>query len=429
VRLLLSLVMLASLLGCAGRTQAPLVSTKGSPTAEVAVLRSPSGWTAEFRLPGNAPVWAFTRSPVRLDTKQSPRLDMWVVETPGVRLERRGWYDVLIFTDDAKPSTVRIRFEPFKGTVVSSYDPALIFTDNSVALFQGQFEVIPVASTAAAEALPRDLRDAPEARGAWTRVTFRDVGGRVLHAGQRKEVVTVEGADTYVLFGPAEPVVTKDMAAIVDPALPAWLQTFLKRSVPDLIARYAAMLGPPPGPKPTIMVSWAGPTPEVISMAGGVLPGHILMIFEGVGVLQERAELSSYARWFVAHEAAHFWLGQAVGYSHSREAWITEGGADLLAIRLVQAVDPAFDWKAKLSESIGDCATLSKGRGIELAAERGEHRAHYACGALFGLLVEQRSGRPFFGFVRALIDAHRNKRVVSRADWLAAAAQRRAIRA
>ena len=42
-------------------------------------------------------------------------------------------------------------------------------------------------------------------------------------------------------------------------------------------------------------------------------------------------EIVERSRWFIGHEGAHFWLGQTVRYAFADEAWITEGGADLMA--------------------------------------------------------------------------------------------------
>jgi uncharacterized membrane protein YccC len=79
-----------------------------------------------------------------------------------------------------------------------------------------------------------------------------------------------------------------------------------------------------------------------------------------------------------------------------------------------------FDWKGELNRAIADCARLTRRRGVESARERNEHRAYYACGTVFGLVAEGASGKPFHHFVRALVDAHRDQRIVTRADWLAA---------
>jgi hypothetical protein len=57
-----------------------------------------------------------------------------------------------------------------------------------------------------------------------------------------------------------------------------------------------------------------------------------------------------------------------VRYQYSREAWITEGGADLLAFRTVAATDPTYDARAQLQRALDDCVSLTRGKGIETAS-------------------------------------------------------------
>ncbi|MFN3389940.1 MAG: hypothetical protein ACK40O_13540, partial [Allosphingosinicella sp.] len=379
-------------------------------------------WTADFRFPRDAAVWAFARSDLARVSNQPWRPESWTVETPGVRLERQGWYDVLVAADGGPvPRNVRIRFTPFAEDIETGYDAALVFTDGSVALFDQQFKAFPAASPAEVAALPLDAGQVPAAAQA-TRVTFRDAGGRVLHAGRRHASVTLDDAGTYVLFGPAEPIVTDAIAAIVDPGLPGWLGDFLDVQTPLILGRYAAALGPPPGPKPTLMASWGGPVggPGHVSTGGSVLPGLVVMTFMGEGLLEEQPPVRDQTRWFIAHEGAHFWLGQAVMYESPRDAWITEGGADLLAIRTVAAIDPAYDARAALQRLLDECLKLSAGGPLSSAQERGAHRAFYGCGAMFGLAAEASSGKSFPAWIRPLIDANRADGVLSRAEWLAA---------
>lgn len=388
--------------------------------AEVAVTHDQGQWIAEFRFRVRSPAWLMVRSPVARIGEQPWRPRSWTIETPGVRLERRGRWDVLAGIDGRPvPAAVRIRFTPFSGDVLGDYDPALVFTDGSVALYTGQFVVTPIASAAAAERLPADIAEAnlPETR---TRILLRDAAGPVLHGGRRESAATVEASDdgTYVLFGSIRPIETAAMTVVIDPQLPDWIRTTLGRSVPDILGRYAAALGPAPGPKPTVMVSWAGPTPGVTSMGGSVLDGLIVMTYEGAGVLRENAQARGSGLWFIGHESAHFWLGQAIHYDTARQSWITEGGADLLAIRTVPQVDPSYDWRGELQKEVDDCAALSAGRGVASALERNEYRAYYACGAVFALVAETASRRPFADFVRRLIQANRADRTVTRADWL-----------
>jgi hypothetical protein len=417
-------MLLAGLAAWFAAIAAPALAQAPAPAPvamEVEVVRDGDSWTAEMRFLRDAPVWVFVRSALTREGERPWRPQSWTVETRGVRLERRGRYDVLVAANGGDvPRRVRVRFMPFSRDLIADYDPALVFTDGSVALYSEQFDAFPYESASAAARLPIDLAatDVPLSR---TRATFRDAGGRVLHAGRRVSAVTIDDDDgSYILFGPLQPAVTDAMTAIVDPRLPAWIRGALERSVPDILARYTRALGPAPGPRPTIIVSWAGPTPGVTSMGGSVLPGIITMAYEGAGVLQETPQARSYGLWFIAHESAHFWLGQAVRYQYSREAWIFEGGADLIAFRTVAEVDPGYDWRGALNQAIADCAALATDRGVASAEDRNEQRAYYACGAVFGLIAEAASGRPFIVFIRDLIDANRADRIINRAEWLAA---------
>jgi hypothetical protein len=408
---------LAGLVLSACATTAPPAATP----LDVAVTKSNDAWTADFTFPRPARAWVFVRSAIARSINRPWRPQSWTVETPGVTLQRRGRYDVLAAEDGGPvPDHVRVRFTPFGGGLIADYTPALVFTDGSVALFSEQFDAFPLESPRRAERLPVDLSGLPFAASP-TRVTFRDTDAPVLHQGQRRPSTTVEGDNGgYILFGPAEPAPGEAMATIIDPALPEWIRSSLLRDTPVLLARHAEALGPRSGPRPTLMVAWAGPTPHLASMGGSVLPGTIVMTYEGEGVLAENDALRRQGLWFIAHEAAHFWLGETVAYQYSRDAWITEGGADLLALRAIPAVDRGYDAREMLQSAVGDCAELTRRRGVASAEQRSEHRAYYACGAVFGLVAETASHRPFSDFVRGLIDANRADRVVTRGEWLAA---------
>ncbi len=409
------LILAASLAlaGCAATAGLPL---DAQPVA-VTVVRDGDRWTAEYRLPRAAPAWAFIRSADAERTGQSWRAASWTVDTPGVRLERIGRYDALVADRGNVPPVVRIRFTPFTDELRADYVPALALGGGTVALFDDHFLVFSAPSRDMVAGLPVDLSGEPIGDSG-TRVTFRDSAGPLLHRGRRSPEVTTQNSNSYILFGARDPIVTDAMAAVIDPALPGWLAASLRELTPAILSRYAAELGPAPGGPPTLLASWVGPTPGRSSMNGGVVPGTMVMRFEGEGVVERNAELLNLARWFIAHEGSHFWLGQAVRYERSRHAWILEGGADLLAIRTVQALDPAYDWKGELNRAIRDCAALTENRGAAGAEHRREHRAYYACGAVFALLAEAKSGRPFSAFVRGLVDANREDGVLTRDEWL-----------
>jgi len=389
------------------------------PVATVTVKRDGSAWTAEYELLETAPVWAFAKSVLPRESTTSWRIGSVTVLTPGVKLQRVGHYDALVSAKGPLPKHVKLRFTPFLKDIEAGYDAALALADGSVALYANQFKVVPLRSAAELAKVP-DEEDKLPAVEQPTRMTFIDAVGPVLVHGKREEKPTLDDGEAYVLFGNAQPVIGPAMTTILDPGLPRWIADYLNDQLPKILARYRQQLGPSPVGQPTLLVSWAGPKPESISLGGSVLPGMVVMTMEGDSLLKPSEKVSHYARWFVSHEAAHFWLGQAVGYSERSESWITEGGADLLAFRATAAADPSFDVKARLSEVKEECAPFLAHGGIASAYERqGDFRAYYACGAIIALAAEKASGGDFADFVRTMIARYGADGTITRAEWLA----------
>ena len=399
--------------------QAAVEAAPATPQVRVEVTRRGDDWRAAFVFDRTFTAWVLPRSAPTAEGGQQWRAASWNIDTRGVRLQRRGSYDVLVADRGALPLRVDVSFTPVPERLQADYSPALTFTDGSVALFVAQFDGFPMDSLAAVGKLPSDLNNQLVPAAEITYV-FRDSAGPVLLDGRRAAVAETADSNTYVLFGGTRPIETPDMIGILDPQLPAWIKESLSRAVPALLGRYAQELGRLREFKPALMVSWGGPTPGLVSRAGSVLHGLIAMQYEGSGVLEETAAQRHQGLWFIAHEAAHFWLGQTVAYEYARDAWITEGGADLLAVRAVAEIDPEYDPRGELNRAIEDCIRLTKRHGVASARDRGEQRTYYACGAVFGLVAEAGSGRPFYRFVRQLIDGNRADGIVTRAEWLVA---------
>ena len=419
---------LLSLTGCATAAdspgQSPLPPYAALDPVAVTVTRDGNRWAADFALDRDAPVWAFRESALLKASREPWRPQQWTVETPGVVMERYGFYDVLRAVDGGSvPRQVRIRLRPTSGDLEAAYSPALIFSDGSVALASDQFDLMPYASVAEVSALPQDLNGLILPGGP-SRVTWVDRAGPVLFNGRRQQAPTAEHARTYVLFGTARLMDSNRLATVVDPGLPSWIGDEIGIFAPRLTDYYADRLGPGQTEKPTVMVSWSGARDGMTSMGGSVLPGLIVMSFEGTGVVTRSDRVLAAARWFIGHETAHFWLGQTVRYEYAREAWITEGGADPMAIRALAAVDPTYDPRDQLQGEVNDCITLAAGGSLANAGTRGEHRAYYACGAVFALAAEaaqrRHDGGDWFDFLRPLLDSNRDDGVLTRAEWLAA---------
>jgi len=402
----------------------PLTKTpanKAPPAADIAITRDHDRWTADYTLSQDAPVWVFIRSTLEMRTRAPWRPKQWHAETPGVVLEHFGNWDILRATNGGNvPRQVRLNLEPEPVLLEAGY-PTLRFSDGATALYSGAFGVFALPSLEAVKKLPDDLNDYPMA-DVTVRTHWRDVSGPVLVNGKRVTKADEQDDDLYVLFGTPRVKQGAHLVTVSDPALPAWISQSLADFAPRIADYYTRRLGPGQTARPTIMITWMGPTPHVISLGGSVLPGLIVMTLEGEGLVQSSPKVLPYERWFIAHESAHFWLGQTVHYEAARDSWITEGGADLMAVRAIKTLDPAYDATSELQKEIDDCIKLGT-KPVAEAGKRGEHRAYYACGAAFAMIAEasqkHATGGDWFDFVKSLIDAHRTDHVLTRTAWLA----------
>lgn len=415
---------LFSLIAAASLAFAAPVAARTPDPVSAQVERADGAFSVTWRLDHDAPVWVLRETALEAGSRRPWREGLWTVVTPGVVLEHVGAYDVLRSVDGRPvPRTVEVAIRPASLGLEAAYSPTLVFTDGSVAFFSEQFDLIPVAGLEAVRALPAGLSQMPEGQ-APASVTWRDDQGPVLLSGRREAGPMTQSPATYVLFGDPGLSETPRVVTIADPALPGWIGGEIQRFSPLVMDFFTARLGPSLEDRPMIMASWAGPTSGVTSMGGSTLPGLIVMTFEGDGVLQPTAGVTYTAHWFIGHESAHFWLGQKVSYDSPRSAWITEGGSDLMAIRALKSIDPSYDARRELQKEVDDCIALSTGRSVETAETRGEHRAYYACGAVFAMAAEAATDGDWFAFLKPLLDANAEDRVLTRAEWLAALAAR-----
>ena len=394
-----------------------LATTSPGPPVDVQVSRSGDAFTAEFRLPRSAPAWGFFRSGQARAGGQPWRPVSWTVLTPGVRLVRRGRYDALVgAAGGAVPRTVRVRVVPFTGDLNSDYAPALRLGAKGVALFDGHFALFSVAAASRLDRLPADLAET-QVGDSGTRVRFLNPAGGLRLAGDVSGYLAGRSAGTYGLFDVPAAIEQDGMTTVVDPALPAWLAADIRTFTPRVLARYRRQLGPADALRPTVLASWGGGDRPGLGLNGGVLTGLVLMRISGGQATSPDSRVRLNAHRFIAHESAHFWLGQAIGYRRTADSWIMEGGADLLAVRTLAAEEPAFDARAALQHSLDGCIAAGARGSLSSAGERGDQRAPYDCGATLSLVAERVSGGDFGLFVRRMIAANPDRKVGA-AEWL-----------
>lgn len=412
----LPILCLAALTGCVA-TPPPRetnTATIATPTNDVLISRDGDGWTARFRFAADAPVWAFERSAL-LRVEEAPwRPKSWEVATPGVSLTRLGDFDAFVAAEGDVPRDVTIRFRPLAEDLIADYDPAISLTDGTLALYGGHFASFPMESREALAVL-REPKDYP------TRISLTAGGAPLLFEG-RRVIRADDVGDNYVYVGDVALSPDDPVATILDPGLPAWISARLRDFTPAVFRQYEAEIGPHKSSRPMVIASWAGAELPGASTGGSVSPGLITMRIEGSQLLKEAPAALNQMRWFIAHEAAHFWLGQTIGYASPDEAWITEGGADYLAMQVTARTDPTYDAAAFMTAARADCtAALAKGPLAD-ARRRNDQRAYYACGALFAQAVDK-AGRPrgkgFGDFVRGLIETDADGQIGG-AEWLTA---------
>lgn len=386
----------------------------------VIVTRDGSNWRADYVFDREASAWAFYNSSNLNGSRQPWRTRDWVAITPGLSLERLAGLDVLKMRDGSPmPRRISLSLTPRGDNLEADY-PVLLFTDGSVAMFTGAFDVFPIASSNLPHLTAEEIADSRR-QGANARISWTDTAGPVLVHGQRMENGETHDGNAYVLFGRTQTNESERLVTVVDPELPVWIANSIETFSPRVADYYAMKLGPGQTDRPTIMATWYGPTEGTTTYGGSVLPGLIVMTFEGQELLSPSEGVLSDNRWFIAHEAAHFWLGQTVRAERSRESWITEGGADLLAVRAMQALDPGFDALEMLQKEVDDCVRLGD-RPVAGAGQRGDHRAYYACGAVLAMAAEalqyKATGGDWFDYLQPLIADNRASGVLHRTAWL-----------
>jgi hypothetical protein len=313
--------------------------------------------------------------------------------------------------------SVEIAINPFKGALEGDYVPAMSLGGSALALFDGEYALFPVKDVTQLDNL---AADPPEGAidDPGTHVRFRASRGGVRLVGDIEGFRKGESEGAYALFDLPQPKRAGRVATIIDQDMPPWLHSYLTGYTSRMIQALDSRLWPVTSGNPTVIAAWEGSDRPGHSFNGGALKGLVMVRLEGRGAVTEDLKLRDEIRWFIAHEVSHFWLGQSIDAPKLHDRWIVEGGADLLALRTIAAVDPNFDPRPTLNHAIADCASAAK-VPISSAGERGDFRTFYACGALFALVAEARHPQGWFGFVKDLRVAARSDGSMDANIWLA----------
>ncbi|MBI4264729.1 MAG: hypothetical protein HY657_10160 [Acidobacteria bacterium] len=103
----------------------------------------------------------------------------------------------------------------------------------------------------------------------------------------------------------------------------------LMGSVEDIVRFYAGLLGDAPYPSATVAL-------VEDELPGGHSPGYFAVLnaplpYTGFTWRNDPAAFPGFPDFFLAHELAHQWWGQAIGWRNYHEQWISEGFAQYFA--------------------------------------------------------------------------------------------------
>lgn len=249
----------------------------------------------------------------------------WTIETPGLSLAYEPGGDEYITGEQPFQECV-IQVARFDGIAFDKYAPQLNFSNGDLGIFLGHF-----------------MGKARIDDHHWIINYQIDLSGSEPHILSK---MANKGERTYAYFGSLTSEQKSFGTVIVDPSLPAWFQKVAMETSQVMIEYYSKTFGPLPF-KPFILI--AGDVErDDFSMKGSVIADQIVYNISGKVLKEFKPHFKPYFERLVSHEIAHFWQYQYCQRYGEAETWISEGGADILAVHAL--LDQGL-WDQKLVDN------------------------------------------------------------------------------
>ncbi|MGB3624278.1 MAG: hypothetical protein WA989_00520 [Henriciella sp.] len=315
----------------------------------------------------------------------------WQLETEEARFGRVNDLDVIVFDDPAKE--VSFSIVPVTSTLVADYTPFIPFGDGGLAIYEGQFALVPFESLEAVEeiedGLPSVATEPLAMRIAISADTPIIVDGQPVEGNLQHEIA---GDGTYIYLGDSEVEQFDSFTAILDASLPAWLGDRFAGDLQGIFAGLEALWGFELSEQATVFLASRGLTGKGMSNTGGALDNLLMMEVSGEALAEPDPNTLFYLQWFFAHEAVHlFQTDKDVTFASGEDAWIHEGAANTMAYNLIAAGLPDGGEKflsSVYASAFEECVAALEAGPLETVGEREAFSANYACGDLIALATD-----------------------------------------
>lgn len=346
-------------------------------------LRYENGvWSATFDLPDTHDAYMFGRRTA------SPRGETMEPST-GVQIERAGARDVLVI--DPTAEQIVLTFEPDIETAQGEIAPALQFSNGDIALFAGQFELLPVESLEAARAMDGDIARwqgvQPNFTVSFTADTAFATGEGPGEPGEAAALLK----NDYVFVGEAPLVAGQSFTGVIDPGLPDWISGSIDAALLDVFAAMDERWGFSLQDKPMVMFAFGGLEGPGFQNNGGAIPGSLTLLTSGEALAAHHPVVEEALIWFFAHEAVHLYQAKGGAPRVNTEAnWIHEGGANAIASGYLVRKGSLAYVECAHETGFEACVSALEGGSLDTAWTRGARRAvDYECGEILHLAIEE----------------------------------------
>lgn len=314
----------------------------------------------------------------------------WQSETAGVRVERIGRVDALIFE---RPGTeASFTFTPFTENLPKAYTPFLDFTGDDWGVLTGQFRLLEAESRDAIAAFDGSTGDW-QGKALSMDVAFTD-DRPVYYGGQRYQeglIIRPKGDGTYAYIGDARPAEGASFVGFIDRALPPWIAGSFDEDLGTIFRTLSDGWGFELPDKAMILFAFKGLEQDGFSMTGGAFEGLLALEVQGSALKTADDAIRNYLLWFFSHEAAH--LYQQVGEVQSfntDDGWIHEGAANTMSYAVVAKIssDPDAFLLESYQSAWTNCLETLRTGPLDEASKRGQFAGHYACGDFAALVTD-----------------------------------------